>query len=94
MPVHDLVIHPRDREIVAGTHGRSVWIADALPVQELTEKVRNEAVHVFPVDPLQAERGWRGRASRWFDDSTVMDWFLRINVLRRGAAGPIRCAAR
>jgi photosystem II stability/assembly factor-like uncharacterized protein len=72
VPVHDLVIHPRDREIVAGTHGRSVWIADALPVQELTEKVRNEAVHVFPVDPLQAGRGWRGRASRWFDETSEL----------------------
>jgi photosystem II stability/assembly factor-like uncharacterized protein len=27
-PVHDLVIHPRDGEIVVGTHGRSVWVAE------------------------------------------------------------------
>ncbi len=69
VPVHDLVIHPRDREIIAGTHGRSVWIADALPVQELTETVRSKPVHLFAIDPVQAERGWRGRASRWFDES-------------------------
>lgn len=27
-PVYDLVIHPRDGEIVIGTHGRSVWVAE------------------------------------------------------------------
>ena len=25
-PVDDLVIHPRDNDLVVGTHGRSVWI--------------------------------------------------------------------
>ena len=28
--VHDLVIHPRTGDLVAGTHGRSIWIADDL----------------------------------------------------------------
>ena len=27
--VHDLVIHPRDRVIVAATHGRGLWVMDA-----------------------------------------------------------------
>ncbi len=27
-PVADLVIHPRERDLVAGTHGRSVWVLD------------------------------------------------------------------
>ena len=27
VPVHDIVIHPRDNEIVLGTHGRSIYIA-------------------------------------------------------------------
>jgi len=27
-PVHDLEVHPRDPEIVIGTHGRSVWVLD------------------------------------------------------------------
>ncbi len=35
-PVHDLLIHPRDGELIAGTHGRSIWIADITPLQQLT----------------------------------------------------------
>jgi photosystem II stability/assembly factor-like uncharacterized protein len=32
-PVHDLVVHPRDGEIVIGTHGRGVFVLDARPIQ-------------------------------------------------------------
>ena len=31
--VHDIVVHPRDRVIVAATHGRGMWAMDAAPVQ-------------------------------------------------------------
>jgi hypothetical protein len=33
-PVHDLKVHPRDRELIAGTHGRSIWIVDVAPLQQ------------------------------------------------------------
>lgn len=33
-PIHDLKIHPRDRELIAGTHGRSIWIVDVAPLQQ------------------------------------------------------------
>jgi photosystem II stability/assembly factor-like uncharacterized protein len=65
VPVHDLVVHPRERELVAGTHGRSVFIVDVLPVQELNE-VQGEPVHVFPVEPRQYQRAWRSKRSEWF----------------------------
>jgi photosystem II stability/assembly factor-like uncharacterized protein len=31
--VHDIVVHPRDRIVVAATHGRGLWAMDATPVQ-------------------------------------------------------------
>ena len=33
VPVHDLQIHPREGDLIAGTHGRSIWIVNitALP---------------------------------------------------------------
>jgi hypothetical protein len=33
-PVHDLQIHPRDRELIAGTHGRAIWVVDVAPLQQ------------------------------------------------------------
>jgi photosystem II stability/assembly factor-like uncharacterized protein len=45
---HDLIIHPRDYDLVAGTHGRSIWIADDIsPLQQLTEEVLAKEVHLF-----------------------------------------------
>ena len=37
VPVHDLQIHPRDSELIAATHGRSIWIVDIAPLQQLPE---------------------------------------------------------
>ena len=50
--VRDLIIHPRDGDLVAGTHGRSIWIADDLgPLQQLTPDVLASAVHLFASRP-------------------------------------------
>jgi photosystem II stability/assembly factor-like uncharacterized protein len=32
-PVHDMVIHPRDHELVIGTHGRSCFVLDVKSIQ-------------------------------------------------------------
>ncbi|WP_419941588.1 WD40/YVTN/BNR-like repeat-containing protein [Candidatus Palauibacter sp.] len=47
VPVHDLRIHPREREIIAGTHGRSIFVADISLLQELDGGRLPEAVTVF-----------------------------------------------
>lgn len=80
VPVHDLVVHQRERELVAGTHGRSIWIVDVLPLQDLVDAGEDTALKVFYTDELKASRGWRGERSRWFfrpDDapkSTITYW--------------------
>jgi hypothetical protein len=35
VPVYDLQIHPRDRELIAATHGRSFWIVDINPLEQI-----------------------------------------------------------
>lgn len=54
VPVFDLVIHPRDRELVIGTHGRSVYVMDIAPLEELTEAVQRGDLHLFAVKPAVA----------------------------------------
>ena len=39
VPVHDLRIHPRDRELIVGTHGRGIFIADISEIEEITPAV-------------------------------------------------------
>ncbi|MGH7568423.1 MAG: VPS10 domain-containing protein [Gemmatimonadales bacterium] len=47
VPVHDLKIHPRDRELIAGTHGRAIWIVDIAPLQQLTDSVLAATAYLF-----------------------------------------------
>lgn len=51
VPVYDLKIHPRDRELIAATHGRGFWIVDVAPLQQMagpqTAKVVAENVFLF-----------------------------------------------
>jgi photosystem II stability/assembly factor-like uncharacterized protein len=48
--VHDLVIHPRENDLVVGTHGRGVFITDISPLQELTAEVLAKDVHLFEIE--------------------------------------------
>ena len=47
VPVHDLQIQPRDKELIAGTHGRSIYIVDIAPLQQLTPEVVAAEAHLF-----------------------------------------------
>ena len=50
VPVDDIVIHPRDNDLVAGTHGRSAWILDDItPFEHLTPEILESTVHLFPI---------------------------------------------
>jgi uncharacterized membrane protein YgcG len=37
--VHDLFVHPTAGELIAGTHGRGVWIVDVSALREITPEV-------------------------------------------------------
>ncbi|MFT5517479.1 MAG: photosystem II stability/assembly factor-like uncharacterized protein [Rhodothermales bacterium] len=48
----DLVVHPRDGDLVAGTHGRGLFVMDDItPLQQLSTAVRASAAHLFEQRP-------------------------------------------
>jgi hypothetical protein len=47
VPINDLVIHPRDGELVAATHGRSFWIVDINALRQVDAKVAAAPAHLF-----------------------------------------------
>jgi len=50
--VDDLLIHPRDNDLIAGTHGRGIWICDDISaLQQLNDKVLASNAHLFEVRP-------------------------------------------
>ena len=67
LPFNDLVIHPRDNDLVLGTHGRGIWILDQInALQELSEDVVGKSAHLFTIEPaVQIRRA--GRAAHTGD---------------------------
>jgi len=60
VPVRDLVIHPRENDLVVATHGRGLYVTDITPLQQLTETVLAEDSHLFTPEAkgLRVESGW------------------------------------
>ena len=51
VPVYDLKVHPRDNELIAATHGRSFWVVDITPLQQMTRtaiaSITTDAPYLF-----------------------------------------------
>ena len=60
-PVHDLVIHPREKDLVVGTHGRSIYVAGVKHLQMLNEKILIKNLHLFKIDKLKFNPRWGSR---------------------------------
>jgi photosystem II stability/assembly factor-like uncharacterized protein len=58
VPVHDLVVHPRENDLVVGSYGRGIFVTNVGPLQEMTEAVLGEDVHLFAVKPTAQRIVW------------------------------------
>ncbi|HEX8029818.1 MAG TPA: hypothetical protein VF491_15200 [Vicinamibacterales bacterium] len=44
VPIHEIVFHPRDNDMIIATHGRSIWVLDdATPLQQYPEAIKSDA---------------------------------------------------
>ena len=67
VPVHDVVVHPREKELIVGTHGRSIYIGDIAPVQALKESILDEEIHVFNIKKIKHSSRWGVKSNAWRD---------------------------
>jgi photosystem II stability/assembly factor-like uncharacterized protein len=52
--VDDILIHPRDRDLIVATHGRSIWIADDItPLEQLKAPPKTDLVVFDPRPAIQ-----------------------------------------
>ncbi|MBI4605759.1 MAG: hypothetical protein HY721_27650, partial [Planctomycetes bacterium] len=66
--VHELALHPQNGEIVAATHGRSLWIADVSALRQLAPEHWKDKVALYAPEAAvrwRSEPG-RGRTNRRF----------------------------
>ena len=56
VPVHDLVVHPREDDLIVGTYGRGIWVTDVSWLQQVTPEIRSHDVHLFEIEPKAQRR--------------------------------------
>ncbi len=50
VPVDDIAIHPRENDLIFGTHGRSIWILDDItPLEQLAQGVLSSPAYLFNI---------------------------------------------
>ena len=74
--VDDIVIHPRDLDLVVATHGRSLYIVDDLtPVEQLTTEVQAKDAYLFPARPAEGYYPLPG----WVDEEGTIGEYRGAN---------------
>jgi len=58
VPVHDLLVHPRENDLVVGTYGRGLYVTDVTPLQEINDRVLAEDVYLFEIEPKAQRITW------------------------------------
>lgn len=69
-PVHDVVIHTRDKEMVVGTHGRSIYKASVKELQQLDQDMVAKNIHAFKMDKVRYSSRWGNVSASWREVST------------------------
>ncbi|MEM9895297.1 MAG: hypothetical protein AAF789_02910 [Bacteroidota bacterium] len=70
---YDLIIHPREHDLVIGTFGRSIWVLDDIrPLRDLAKKGKDElekAVRLYPTPTAYAASSQQPAGSRFGGDA-------------------------
>ena len=89
--IDDLIIHPRERDLIAGTHGRSIWIVDDISaLEEMNDTTTQGDAYLFNVRPAVAwlndiqkqitvggQKHFRGQNP---DPGTAISYWLKNNA--------------
>ena len=68
--VHDLVIQADKKHLLAGTHGRSIYLADISHIEELRPEILDRSLYVFAVEDLKHSTRWGNKSWTWGETIT------------------------
>lgn len=51
VPVRDVLVHPRENDLIVGTHGRSVYVTDISALREFSAANLAKPAHLFEIEP-------------------------------------------
>lgn len=63
---YDMIVHPRDLELVIGTHGRSIYVMDVKPLHTIASRL-NEPITAIPPETVRSSRRWGFKSVEYRD---------------------------
>lgn len=61
---YDMIVHPRDLELVIGTHGRSIWVMDVKPLHEISTRLKEPITAIQP-ESIRYSSRWGSQQVKW-----------------------------
>jgi hypothetical protein len=75
-----MIVHPRENELVVGTHGRSIFVADVKPLQQLKAGT-GKAIMAFKPESIRHSTRWGNKAAEWDtpnEPKVVVQYFVGV----------------
>ena len=63
--VHDLVVQPSAKDLIVGTHGRSLYKANVAALQKMNAAILAKDTHVFAINNIRKSENWGRSWSQW-----------------------------
>ncbi|WP_425076286.1 WD40/YVTN/BNR-like repeat-containing protein [Psychroserpens sp. S379A] len=65
--VHDIVVQPKAKDLLLGTHGRSIYKADISKLQQMNPSMLSNAITLFNVEDIRHSSRWGSSWGKWYD---------------------------
>jgi photosystem II stability/assembly factor-like uncharacterized protein len=97
--VRDLVVHPRDGDLIIGTHGRGIWILDDLtPLRALTAEIAAKDIAIVEArrtaQALSMVGGWVEGSASFVGDNPPEEAVITYWQPKRHIFGPFKIEIR
>ncbi|MFM8234359.1 MAG: VPS10 domain-containing protein [Holophagaceae bacterium] len=66
VPVHDLAIQSKAKDLVIATHGRSMYVAPLTALHHYTDAIRSKTAHLFETPKVMARTWWAQDRPTWY----------------------------
>jgi len=76
--IHDMAIQPDAKDLLLGTHGRSIYKANIAPLQKMNASKWNQDVVLFDVGSMRQSDRWGNSRGEWsdvFEPSTTIVFY-------------------
>jgi hypothetical protein len=75
--VHDLVIQPREHELIVATHGRSLWKANVKEIEQINAAMMAKPISLFDLESVNYSASWgrKGYNGEFFEPTFQIPYY-------------------